>query len=176
MIKTTLILIVFFLSTAVFADEALKQQINQDTEEYQRLVEQALAYRAETLRVYKDIKGSLENDIPLSGSDIEVLNDGMKKHLALRKAFYQVIFYYKYLLDEKSESIDSETRLKGIMLSLSAALVLYDNYLLAISIFEEDTQLRRYLNSKHDGYEIASSQLTDVTLEYNSLKNRQKIR
>ncbi|HED33873.1 MAG TPA: Poxvirus G6 [Gammaproteobacteria bacterium] len=181
MIKITALLISLIvptslIPTAVFADEVLSQQITQDIEAYQRLVEQSLAYRAETLRVYEYLKKNLDADRPLSGKDIETLNDGMKKHLALRKNFLQVVHYYKYLLDDKNSSTDNETRLKGIMLSLSAALVLYDNYLLAISIFEEDTQLRRYLNSKHDGYGIESSQLTSVTLEYNSLENREKAR
>ncbi len=180
MIKTTLLLISLLIpgsliSTAAFADNALNKQITEDIEEYQSLVEQSLAYRAETLRVYNYLKQNLDADIPLSGKDIETLNDGMKKHLTLRKDFLQVVHYYKYLLDDGS-STDTETRLKGIMLSLSAALVLYDNYLLAISIFEQDTQLRRYLNTKHHGYEIESSQLTSVTLEYNSLENRDKAR
>jgi len=181
MIKTILLLSSLLIPTilmpsSVFADDALNQQIAQDIEEYQRLVEQSLAYRAETLRVYEYLKQNLDADIPLSGKDIETLNDGMKKHLALRENFLQVVHYYKYLLDDKNTPTDNETRLKGIMLSLSAALVLYDNYLLAISIFEEDTQLRRYLNSKHDGYNIESSQLNSVTLEYNSLENREKAR
>ncbi|VAW61888.1 FIG00912214: hypothetical protein [hydrothermal vent metagenome] len=176
MIKTTLLLISFFLSAAAFANNPLKQQINKDIEQYQSLVEQSFTYRTETLRVYRYIKKNLEDGIPLSGSDIETLNNGMQQHLALRKSFYRIIFYYKYLLDDENPSVDEETRLKGIMLSLSAALVLYDNYLLSISIFEEDTQLRRYLNAKHDGYKIESSQLTMVTREYNSLDNRNKIR
>lgn len=61
------------------------------------------------------------------------------------------------------------------MLSLSAALVLYDNYLLAISIFEEDTKLRRYINSKHVGYEIKNSQLAEITRQYNSLEKRNRV-
>lgn len=61
------------------------------------------------------------------------------------------------------------------MLSLSAALILYDNYLLAITIFENDVKLRRYLNASHEGYKIKKSQLTDITLEYNSISNRNKV-
>lgn len=39
------------------------------------------------------------------------------------------------------------------MLSISAALALYDNYLLAVSIFEEDGKLRILLNKRDSGYD-----------------------
>lgn len=167
--------IICFFTTPVFSEEPLKTQINKDITAFQSLVEQSLAYRTETVRVYKYIKHNIDNDIPLTGNDIEILNNGMQLHLALRKAFYQVVYYYKYLLDDSSSKIDSETRLKGVMLSLSAALVLYDNYLLSISIFEEDATLRRYLNTRHNGYDIEESQLANITREYNSVSKRKEM-
>ncbi len=158
------------------ANPQLELQINGDLEEYQRLVEQALSYRVMTLEVYLEIKKNLKKDIPISGKDIETLNTGTLQHLALRKKLYAYVGYYEYLLNDKHASMDKEVRLKGIMLSLSAALVLYDNYLLSITIFEEDTKLRRYLNAKHKGYNIKNSQLNKITLQYNSIENRNRAR
>ena len=62
------------------------------------------------------------------------------------------------------------------MLSLSAALILYDNYLLAISIFEEDTKLRRKLNASDQGYQISRDILNGITAAYNSPANRARVR
>ena len=67
-------------------------------------------------------------------------------------------------------------RLKGTMLSLSASLVLYDNYLTMISIFEEDEELRRFLNSRDSGYKIRQNQLAEVTKSYNSIENRVRVK
>lgn len=160
--------------SAVYANPQLDLQINEDLEEYQSLVEQALSYRDMTLEVYQIIKDKMNKNTPLSGKDMEILNTGILQHLALRKKLYTYMGYYEYLLNDKYTNMDEEIRLKGIMLSLSAALVLYDNYLLSITIFEEDTKLRRYLNAKHDGYNLKNSQLNKITLQYNSIENRNR--
>jgi len=48
------------------------------------------------------------------------------------------------------------------MMSLSAALVLYDNYLLAISLYQEEPRLRLLLNNKDVGYGIDYGELNRV--------------
>ncbi len=164
---------VLFAGTA--EDTQLNLQIHNDAVAYQNLVEQALSYRDVTLQTYQHIKVNFKNGIPLSGRNIETLNTGILQHLALRKKLYTYAGYYEYLLYDKAININDATRLKGIMLSLSAALVLYDNYLLSISIFEEDVKLRRYINSKHVGYNIKNSQLTEITRQYNSLAKRNRV-
>jgi hypothetical protein len=73
------------------------------------------------------------------------------------------------------EPLSFENQLKGVMLSLSAALVLYDNYLLGISIFEEDAKLRRVLNEHDPGYAIGRNKLDELTQSYNSLSNRSRV-
>lgn len=62
------------------------------------------------------------------------------------------------------------------MLSLSSAMLLYDNYLLAISLFEGDGKLRRILNERDPGYAVTSAALARVTLNYNSISNRARVR
>jgi len=175
-IKKILHILIFITGTSAYADNPLNQQIENDIEEYQKLVEQSFSYREQTILTYRKLKNNLDEDIPLSGKDIETLNEGLNSHLQLRKKFYQVVYYYEYLLEKEKQEIDMETQLKGIMLSLSAALILYDNYLLSVSVFEDDSKLRRYLNSNKKGYGIDSSQLTKITVEYNSTSNRQRVR
>jgi hypothetical protein len=62
------------------------------------------------------------------------------------------------------------------MLSLSSAVLLYDNYLLSVSLFEGDSKLRRLLNEKDPGYAVKSAALAKITLSYNSITNRQRVR
>jgi uncharacterized protein YycO len=72
--------------------------------------------------------------------------------------------------------ISPEIRRQGVALSLSAALVLYDNYLLAVSLFEGDSKLRRILNEKDPGYALRSAELAKVTMNYDSISNRARVR
>jgi hypothetical protein len=62
------------------------------------------------------------------------------------------------------------------MLSLSSAMLLYDNYLLAVSLFEGDSKLRRILNDRDPGYAVTSAALARVTVNYNSINNRARVR
>ncbi len=148
---------------------------------YQELAEKSLTYRAATIKLASRLKERIEQDQPLSGAELDTLNQGIVAHLRLRQELYAVAQSHERLLDESAENlallgIAPETRLKGVMLSLSAALVLYDNYLLAISLFDADDKLRRAVNHRDSGYEIGYAELAKVTLEYNSVSNRNRVR
>lgn len=152
------------------------QTLRADINRYQILVEQSLSYRGETLARYRKLKRNFEQKLPLSGSNLDFLNQSLLSYLELRKQFYEVAYAYECWLNEPSPRISEEEQLQGVMLSLSAALMLYDNYLIAMTVFEDDDKLRRYLNERHQGHNITRSQLTKVTLQYNSLLNRRHIR
>jgi len=62
------------------------------------------------------------------------------------------------------------------MVSLAAALLLYDNYLLAVSLFAEDGKLRRLLNRGDRGYGLDQSVLDRITLSYHSAGHRRRVR
>ncbi len=143
-------------------------------EHYQTLVEQALAYRSRTIELGLRMK----SEPVLSGNDLKTLNEGMLAHLELRKALMEVAESHECWLDseELPATLPPRQRLEGIMLSLSAALVLYDNYLLAVSLFEEDARLRRVLNDSDSGYGIGREILTGIALSYNSIRNRARVR
>ena len=148
---------------------------------FRTLAEQALALRAETIKVGQRIKGRMEQGKPLSGDDLAILNQGVVEHLALRKELLAVAESHACWLDLTDAEMAAlgmtpETRLKGIMLSLSSALVLYDNYLLAISLFEGDGKLRRILNERDPGYAVSSAELAKITINYNSVANRERVR
>lgn len=150
--------------------ETLQKEIH----DYQKLVEQSLSYRAESINIAKQLKLKIKQNQPLSGKDLDTLNQGMLAHLSLRKSLYNIAFSHECWL--KNGKLSIENRLTGIMISLSAALLLYDNYLLSITLFEEDGKLRRFLNERDSGYKIGRMELAKVTRQYYSLALRNRLK
>lgn len=137
--------------------------------------------RAETIKVGNAVRTKVDQGKPLTGDDIALLNQGINEHLALREEMLAVAESHECWLDASAAElgkagITEEARLKGVMVSLASALVLYDNYLLAVSLFEGDAKLRRILNEKDPGYAVTRAALSKVTLNYNSIANRQRVR
>ena len=157
--------------------EALDEEISN----FMTLAERALALRAETIKEGARLQGRMAQGKPLSGEDLALLNQGLVEHLALRKELLAIAESHECWLDLSdydlaAHGITPEIRLKGIMLSLSSALVLYDNYLLAVSLFEGDGKLRRLLNESDPGYAVNSAELAKITMSYNSVANRERVR
>lgn len=189
-------LISLFLALPVFANDICKEHLSavhdmsresvesslkKEVEEFRTLAERALTLRAETIKAGKDIKEKMDKGKPLTGEDIALINTGINEHLSLRKELLAVAESHECWLDgsEKElarQGVTPESRLTGVMLSLSSAMLLYDNYLLAISLFEGDSKLRRILNERDPGYAVSSAALAKVTLNYNSIVNRARVR
>lgn len=160
---------------------AVESSLKKEVEEFRTLAERALTLRAETIKVGMDIKGKMDRGKPLTGDDISLINIGINEHLSLRKELLAMAESHECWLDgsEKElikQGITPEARLTGVMLSLSSAMLLYDNYLLAVSLFEGDSKLRRILNERDPGYAVTSAALAKVTLNYNSISNRARVR
>ena len=62
------------------------------------------------------------------------------------------------------------------MLSLSSALMLYDNYMLGTIMFEQDNRLRKVINDPDMGFGLVANKLEEMTLAANSIDNRHRIR
>lgn len=155
--------------------------LNDEVSDYQQLIEESFVYQTKSIELAKSLKANINHNVPLTGADLHTLNEGLLAHLNLRnKLFHFAEMHECWLEEETIESARSDERflqhLQGVMLSLSAALTLYDNYLLAISIFQEDDKLRRFLNSEDAGYHKNDEELTAVTLSYNSINNRARVR
>jgi uncharacterized protein YycO len=165
-------------STQVANDaEVLKDEISA----YQILAEQALTYRYETIATGKALKEKASKNLPLTGKDLDRLNAGTIAHLELREQLMQLATLHECWLDFNNRDLARHGltqlgQLKGIMVSLSSALILYDNYLLSISLFEEDEKLRRLINKSDLGYKLRQSELAKITLSYNSIDNRRRVR
>lgn len=159
------------------SDDGLKKELAS----FRTLAEQALALRAETISVGKRIKLQMEQEKPLSGDDLALLNIGITEHLKLRRELLEIAEAHECWLEGSEQEwinrgVSPESRLSGVMLSLSSAFLLYDNYLLSVSLFEGDAKLRRLLNEADPGYAVQSAALAKVTLSYNSISNRSRVR
>lgn len=161
--------------------EAVESSLKKEVEEFRILAERALTLRAETIKVGRGIKEKLDRGKPLTGDDLALINTGINEHLSLRKELLAAAEAHECWLDgsEKElarQGVSPESRLTGVMLSLSSAMLLYDNYLLSITLFEGDGKLRRILNERDPGYAVTSAALARVTLNYNSINNRTRVR
>ena len=119
--------------------------------------------------------------MPISSRDLVILKKGTEDYLDIREDLYAIANAYECGIDVQEStltkySIESKLRLKGLMLSLSAALTLYDNYFLGIVLFEQDDRLRKIINDPDMGFGLVSNTLKEMTLNANSIDTRHRIR
>ncbi|MBU5635213.1 Poxvirus G6 [Geomonas sp. Red69] len=170
-----------FLEVHGCSKASVEQGLTRELTEFRTLAEEALSLRAETIKTGVRIKQEMELGKPLTGDDLALINQGIIQHMALRQKLLALAEAHECWLDAGDKELSAlgvtpESRLKGVMLSLSSALVLYDNYLLAVSLFEGDSKLRRILNERDPGYAVRSAELAKVTMSYDSISNRQRVR
>ena len=152
---------------------------NTELERLQLLVEQSLVARAEMLAISQRLKAN--TDAPLSSRDLLTLKSGSESYLKTRQGLYRIAQAYECAVDARLETlarygIDWRLRLKALMLSLGAALTLYDNYLLGVVMFEHDDRLRRVLNDPDMGFGLVANRLAEATLAANSVEVRHRAR
>lgn len=163
------------------AQEPVQGRLLLQLRAFRTLGERTLSLRAETIAYGNQILDKLARKSPITGDDIALLNHGIHEHLALRGDLMQVVEAHEDWMKLSSKemalrNLSPEDRLHGVMLSLGSALLLYDNYLLAVSLFEGSGKLRRMLNERDSGYAVTRSALAKVSLTYNSTRNRAKVR
>lgn len=166
--------------TVKLADGASPDAIFQeDFENLQLLVEFSLVARSQMLEVSNRLR--LNRDEPLSSRDLIILKTGTEDYLEIREELYDIANAYACAMDAEATTllkynIDPQLRLKGAMLSLAAALTLYDNYLLGTVLFEQDSRLRKIINDPDMGFGLIANKLQEMTLAANSIESRHRIR
>jgi hypothetical protein len=161
------------------AQRDFARQLNREIYELQSTVEESLVFRAEILELAAGLEE--QKSAALTGKQLQTLRQGTVAYLKLRQRLYAFAERYECLVDAEETgdvrlAIDHHLKTKAAMMSLSAALTLYDNYMLAIVVFEADSRLRRLLNDPDAGFDIQSNQLDKVTESANSIAKRQRIR
>jgi hypothetical protein len=150
-----------------------------DFEELQLLVEYSLVARSQMLEVSNRLR--VNKDEPLSSRDLIILKTGTEDYLEIRDELYAIANAYACAMDAEATTllkynIGPQLRLKGAMLSLAAALTLYDNYLLGTVLFEQDSRLRKIINDPDMGFGLIANKLQEMTLAANSIESRHRIR
>jgi uncharacterized protein YycO len=159
-------------------------ELAQAISEYRELVRLSYSSRRAAITLLTSLKQSIADHQPLHGHDLDQLNQGMIFLFELRSELYNIAYFHKCWVNAEDDEftaanlghLSKKERLTGIMLSLSASLLLYDNYLLLVSAYAEDSKLRYFLNQRDSGYNIRSRELNRVTTSYNSLSQRRAVR
>lgn len=169
------------LHRAEFHGGAPDEQQRAQTREvlaYQGLVEEALTMRARSIRLLDELRDKIAHRQALSGRDLQRLNQGAAAMLEQRAALYRISLAHECWLDEPVPDDPQAARRQatGIAMSLSAALVLYDNYLSAISLYRSDSMLRQHLNRSDSGFYIKGGELNRIAASFASPENRSRVR
>jgi uncharacterized protein YycO len=139
---------------------------------YQVYVEEMLANRTKAFRLFEKLK---EKD-PLKGADLDAMSRMLVRHLNTKEATEDYSTRYQYLAKNSDEQYTQKERFELVMISLSADLIFYDDYLLAYKNFNDQTNLREELNDANSAYGIEKNVLQDIVNAYNSLTKRQDIK
>lgn len=156
----------------------LDSLVDYEIAEFQILVEQSLMVRSEMLKIANEI--SEHQDQPISSKNLEFLKENTQLCLSLRDKLYEITYRYECALDATKEELEQEQipeiiRTKAVMLSVAAALTLYDNYLMGALIFENDKRLRRIINDPDKGFGISANELLEITMAANSISKQKRI-
>jgi hypothetical protein len=156
-----------------------EQLVKKDYDTLQLLVEKSLVGRSQMLDVSSRMK--VNSDAPISSKDLVILKKGTEDYLNIRKGLYAIANTYECAADVEKETliknhIDPKLRMKALMLSLGAALTLYDNYLMGTVFFEHDDRLRKVINDPDMGFGLVANTLREMTISANSIENRYRIR
>lgn len=160
------------IETQINSVNDLDSLVDYELKEFQVLVEQSLTVRAEMIAIANKISATPNK--PISSKHLEYLKENTELCLILRDNLYEVTKRYECALDASTEELKREKipeiiRTKAVMLSVAAALTLYDNYMLGALIFENDKRLRRILNDPDKGFGISPNELLEITMAANSI-------
>jgi len=149
----------------------LNNKLDREIDHYQLLLEEALAQRAQGIKLVNSVREITKQDQPIPPWMLESMNIGMQHgldltdrvvaHVANNECWLQAS---PDVLRQKNLSpIDPYTRFKGFLVALSATLALYDTYYSTAHLLNENPRVRQFLNRPDNGYERQSGQLKEVT-------------
>ncbi len=158
--------------------EAREAALQRELEAYLRLSEEALAMRASAIQMFTVLRARTARGEALTGRDLLLLNEGAAALLRQRAALFEVALSHECWLDQPDPPDPREAALHatGILMSLSAALTLYDNYVSAISLYRDEPALRQHFNRPDSGFALGPGELNKVTAMFASAANRHRVR
>jgi uncharacterized protein YycO len=149
-----------------------------ELQDYQQLAEQALSSRARAIAFYEQLKTKIARGEALSGQDLRLLNQGAADLIEQRQALLDHAFAHECWVyaPPPADRQAADIQRTGVVLSLSAALILYDNYLSAISLYRDDPVLRKHLNHADSAFKLRAGELNRIAAMFSSPENRGRVR
>jgi len=152
-------------------------EMQAEIDDYLRLAEEALSMRARTIALYHELEAKKAKG-PLSGQDLRRINEGAVALIEQRAALFEVALAHECWV--AAPPVDDGERgdilRAGALMSLSAALILYDNYLSAISLYRDNADLRQHLNKADQGFALGAGELRKADRIYDSTAVRHRVR
>ncbi|MEJ2496115.1 MAG: YiiX/YebB-like N1pC/P60 family cysteine hydrolase [Sulfurovaceae bacterium] len=171
--------LLLFVSTSVWAENQIetKKQIQQEIFQSIRLFEESLASRQKMIESYNRFHIKSSKKQPLSGKDLQELSAGTSTFLKQRKKLYKLALKYEKEINATPKNQTSkDIQLAKVSLSLASTLIMYDNWMLAISQYQNDSLLRFHLNNPDSGYDIGYRELGKVASSFASKRKRDRVK
>lgn len=165
----------------IHAAEGLDERqaaMRDELQAYTRLAEESLAMRARAIALYQHLQERMKRKEPFSGRDMQRLNEGSAELLSQRAALLQIAEAHECWLEggKAGGRAEQELRAAGVSMSLSAALLLYDNYLTAISLYRDNGALRQQLNKSDTTLARKTGELNAIAEGFTSADKRRRVR
>ena len=159
--------------------DTLNQLLDSEIYQYQLTIEQLLVNREKTLGLFKQI----DNEKVLSPADLDALNRRLKTAVQTIDTLVEIIdnnhcwrtIDKNHMQAASLPALGRTLRIKGSMLALSSALMLYDSYLIIVALANEDARIRRFLNQSDMGYGKNEDQMAAMTDDFLSITNLSSI-
>lgn len=169
---------VFKLKRELKKVENLDSLLSYEVSEVKRLHERSAYFRAKIIDFSTRLKAN--PDKPLGAQNLNSFKSNTNLFMELRDSLYDYTYKYENAMkisqsSLKRKNISELERTKAVMLSTACALILYDNYLLAVVLLEQDTRIRRIANDPDKAFGVSPNQLNKVTKAANSVKNQKRI-
>jgi uncharacterized protein YycO len=151
--------------------------MERELRDYLRLAEEALSMRAMAIRLYYELEDRKKRG-PLSGQDLQRLNEGAAALLEQRAALFRAALAHECWVSKPPDDRPEEGDIQraGVLISLSAALILYDNYLSAITLYRRDPELRQHINRPDRGFALDANELRKADGIFDSPEVRRRVR
>ncbi len=145
---------------------------------FQSLAEEALAERERIIEGEALLRGKRDRGEALSGANLEALREGTLAHVRLRDQLIELAEQHECWLDDPQigRMVREEVREQAVMMALASALLLYDNYLLAVSLFEQDASLRRIIDRADSGWGVSAWQMAQAKRLFLNASHRSRVK
>ncbi|MDR0674132.1 MAG: hypothetical protein LBF93_10895 [Zoogloeaceae bacterium] len=147
-------------------------------EEYLARSGKSLSMRGGVIALYHELRAKKAREEILSGQDLQRIRDGALLLIEDRQALLDMALAHEcWVASPPAAGLPGEIQRLGVLLSLSSALTLYDNYLMAISLWQEDKTMRRHLKQLDLGEgRLSAEELRRVNRMFASAGNRRRVR